>query len=57
MKAFRIKAQAKASPGSRRFRCRPPIARVNAPAEYFRQQLRANQRDELIAQVQRRALN
>jgi hypothetical protein len=39
VKAFRIKAQDKASPGSSRARCG------------------TNQRDELVAQVERRALN
>jgi len=40
VKAFRINAQDKASPGSSRSRCRISYRKVDAPAEYFRQQLR-----------------
>ena len=57
MKAFPIKAQDKRAPDRAAPAAGPPIARVMLRRSIFASNCGANQRDELVAQVGRRALN
>jgi hypothetical protein len=57
VKAFPIKAQDKRAPDRAAPAAGPPIARVMLRRSIFASNCGANQRDELVAQVGRRALN